>query len=420
MTSVLITFLGRAPVNPKSSHGREYREANYRFGEAEPITTSFFAHALLQHLRRQPSSPPDRMVMFGTSGSMWDVLIETYLKDQREDDRLGLIEAADNHDVGQSQLDTLSDDLGKALNLDCELRIIPYAQQFEEQVAFLSALMDEIGPEDTVYLDLTHGLRHLPMLGLLAAMYLNAARGTPIEGIYYGALDLTEGGVTPVLELGGLLHIAEWIAAWRTYQKDDDYSAFAPLLGRDGVPPDALEKLERAAFLERLFKPHEARKQARSFLSALDKSPPGGASRLFEPTLRQRLDWAAHGQIYSWQRDLAFRYLDGNDHLRATIYGFEAFLTRLCQQQGRDHADGHQRNAVKENYEDEQKAKKSAGPEWDAYRSLREIRNALAHGSERQTQETLDRFENGAALKKEINRLLKVLLPGTRSENRSR
>jgi CRISPR-associated DxTHG motif protein len=43
------------------------------------------------------------------------------------------------------------------------------------QVDILQTLAEGLGrPDDRLYLDITHGLRHLPMLGLLSAFYLQA------------------------------------------------------------------------------------------------------------------------------------------------------------------------------------------------------------------------------------------------------
>jgi CRISPR-associated DxTHG motif protein len=40
----------------------------------------------------------------------------------------------------------------------------------------LTLMAETVQPWDTVHLDVTHGFRHLPMLALLAALYLQYAR----------------------------------------------------------------------------------------------------------------------------------------------------------------------------------------------------------------------------------------------------
>ena len=48
---------------------------------------------------------------------------------------------------------------------------------------------------------------------------------------YYGALDMTRDAVTPVMNLRGLLDIADWTAGQSNLSdKDGDYSVFAPLM----------------------------------------------------------------------------------------------------------------------------------------------------------------------------------------------
>ena len=66
MTHALVTFLGRTP---KDTDG--YRTTRYRFpdgSESEP--TAFLGWTLAKRLR------PDRLVVLGTTGSMWDFLGE--------------------------------------------------------------------------------------------------------------------------------------------------------------------------------------------------------------------------------------------------------------------------------------------------------------------------------------------------------
>ncbi|MDQ7005479.1 MAG: TM1812 family CRISPR-associated protein [Ghiorsea sp.] len=61
---VLISFLGGGM---KPADGSGYREATYQFDDKTKDTSRYFAETLARKLQ------PDRVVMFGTSGSMWDV-----------------------------------------------------------------------------------------------------------------------------------------------------------------------------------------------------------------------------------------------------------------------------------------------------------------------------------------------------------
>jgi len=65
MSSVLLTFLGRVP----KSEGA-YRTTRYDFHGKKTEPLAFFGWPLAEHLR------PDPVVVLGTSGSMWALLLE--------------------------------------------------------------------------------------------------------------------------------------------------------------------------------------------------------------------------------------------------------------------------------------------------------------------------------------------------------
>ena len=193
MTRKLITLLGKA------QKGGDYREARYLL-DGEALTTSYFGIALDQHLRS------DHLIILGTSGSMWDNLAQQLGIDAE----LALLEAAEQDNVTPALLAPLaqaaSDKLGKPVTCD----LIPYGRSEAEQIATIDHILHYYTKGDRAILDVTHGLRHLPMLIQQIANLLPTLRGTGIEGIYYGALDLTRDGATPVLRMDGLQHISAW------------------------------------------------------------------------------------------------------------------------------------------------------------------------------------------------------------------
>ena len=73
MTHTLVTFLGR----PQLQDGR-YREAKYEFPDDVQRTSAFFGLALAEYLE------PDDIVILGTHGSMWGVLVSSL--DERSGD----------------------------------------------------------------------------------------------------------------------------------------------------------------------------------------------------------------------------------------------------------------------------------------------------------------------------------------------
>src|SRR6202035_5992569 len=65
-----------------------------------------------------------------------------------------------------------------------------------------------------VSFDLTHGFRHLGMVGMLSAVMLERIGRLTTRSLWYGALDMTDcaTGITPVLPLDALNAIQRWIA----------------------------------------------------------------------------------------------------------------------------------------------------------------------------------------------------------------
>ncbi|HRD94530.1 MAG TPA: TIGR02221 family CRISPR-associated protein, partial [Accumulibacter sp.] len=61
--NTLISFLGKGQPDQQTG----YRTTNYRFDAGFSRAVPFFGLALTEYLK------PDRLVLVGTAGSMWDV-----------------------------------------------------------------------------------------------------------------------------------------------------------------------------------------------------------------------------------------------------------------------------------------------------------------------------------------------------------
>lgn len=372
MTTTLVSFLGRVPRDKDS--GR-YRSARYRFPDGQEIETSFFGLALLERL------DPDRLALLGTRGSMWDVLIEYLVEGTAHEDlRLALLEAAEASRVDPDLVAQTQPILEEATGKPCTIRLIDYGRDPEGQMAILQAIAESV-PAGAVTLDLTHGFRHLAALGLLSGFFLERVARIEIEGLYYGALDMTEQGITPVVRLDGLLAVQRWIDALDRFDQSGDYGVFSPLLVSDGVPADKARCLEEAAFHERNFNLADARRRIQTFLPALDGDL-SGAARLFREALGKRLSWARDGDLMEHQRRLAHFYLSNGDYVRAAILAYEAVVTRECQRRNLDLHD-HQRGRepAAEMFEAEIKAGQQSDATREGYWILKNLRNALAHGN---------------------------------------
>src|SRR5699024_8628114 len=168
MRTTLISFLGN-----RKEDG-EYLQVQYLYNDELQPPVTYIGYAL------QKIVQPDRFVILGTTGTMWDHLFESdlQLKAEYEDERLALIESVeDKKHVSQEQLDKLAPLLSKALGIEVILKIIPAARTQEEQIAVLEQI-DAVLEEDSgfLYLDVTHGFRSLPMVSFAAVQFLNTVK----------------------------------------------------------------------------------------------------------------------------------------------------------------------------------------------------------------------------------------------------
>ncbi|MDP1697017.1 MAG: TIGR02221 family CRISPR-associated protein [Xanthomonadaceae bacterium] len=365
----LITFLGKGRDNAQTG----YRSTRYRFDDGAESHSPFFGLSLAERLQ------PERLVILGTAGSMWGVLVEHLATEgDDEDRRLRLLDAEARQSVDSALLEEVAPMLARALGREVVPRLISYARDTSEQASVLQAIADAVS-KDRISIDLTHGFRHLGMLGLLSAIMLERVGKHRIEGLWYGALEMTQGGVTPVLRLDGLLAIQRWIDALDRFDANGDYSVFAPLLEADGCAADKAHCLASAAFHESTLNLSDARTQLRTFLPALD-APLSGASGLFQDKLRKQLEWALAGELDAHQQKLALRALQRRDYLRAAVLGIEAMITRLCFTEGSDPLDYRARDAADKAFGAQLRDGEHTDWKRDAYWTLKNLRNAMAHG----------------------------------------
>ncbi|MBT3309785.1 MAG: TIGR02221 family CRISPR-associated protein [Gammaproteobacteria bacterium] len=359
----LVTFLGRTPRQVKED---SYRETQYDFGGGELTSpVAFFGWVLMQRLVE--NSGLDRVVILGTSGSMWDHLFEQdiQLGDTHEDLRLSLVDAVENKEVTQRHLDQLAPVLKEHVGMEMVLHIIPYCQGESEQVELLRIMDDLVEEGEQIELDVTHGFRHLPMLGLMAALFLRSVRGVVVNSIWYGAYD-QETGVAPVHDLVGLLKIADWMQGLVSYDKDGDYSVFSKLLGGGRG-----ELLAEAAYFERVSNNSVASQRLGSWMGLDERVDPNDpAAVLFQPILEERLQWHKKSPQSQQEQSLAWVYLQKRDFVRAVIYGMEGLITADCEHGSDPH-----------NHDSREEAKEHLRDTETGFITLGQIRNTLAHGN---------------------------------------
>ena len=197
----LITFIGRSKPDPKT----RYRLANYRFPECDqPETTADFGLALSNYLEPKP----DLVVILGTDGSQWGVLVENLAqRTEEEDARLVLLEAESVGSVTQAMLEKVAQIMSPGFGAKVLPRLIPVGEDEQQQVQILEAISASVRSGE-VSIDVTHGSCYFGMIGFLSALMLEQVNSDlRVRQIWYGALDLMRSKVTPVLQLKGLSRV---------------------------------------------------------------------------------------------------------------------------------------------------------------------------------------------------------------------
>ena len=374
MTNTLLTFLGKGRDDPKTG----YRTATYRFPNGDDATTPFFGLALAEQLK------PKVVVILGTAGSMWGVLIEHFSQhDRHEELRLELMEAESSASVTQALLDRVTPLLQESIAHEVILRLIPHGQEPHEQIGILEVIAQTLGKQQArLHLDITHGFRHLAAIGFLSAAMLERLRSQlQVEALWYGALEMSQNNTTPVIRLDGLSAVQRWVSALDHFDASGNYGVFAPLLEADGLPGDKARCLIDAAFYETTTQVPNAARSLRTLLPELN-TPLTGASALFQTQLKERLQWAQGDNLAHQQRLLAERALKRGDLLRAAILGLEALITRQTVAAGMDPYNYEDREREDEQLREE--IKNGQHPDWlkVAYWDMKTLRNSMAHGTQ--------------------------------------
>ncbi len=372
----LITFLGKGQ---KSEGG--YRTANYCFTEGRCRTSPFFGLALLEELAAS-STPVDHILILGTPSSIWDALLSGEMQDSSLWVELGERVEAGNVDdcfLNRVAADVQSTMRQRGLANTVTLRVIPFGRNAQEQITILRQMADLVENGDRVSLDITHGFRSLPMLGLTSAMFLKQLKGATVEGIYYGALDMTDAAGTPVLRLDGLLLLTDWLTAISAFRVSGDYGLFAPLLDN----ADIGNALLQAGFYEKTINIAQARKHLRKAMKhfpQLEAEDP--LFHLFSSELRSFTSWSEKQSFAGRQLAAAHNALETGNFMRAAALAVEACITNVLRK-GTDPSDFGARNAARNTLNDQCKGQNwdNAEPGLAAYRELGDLRNSLSHGT---------------------------------------
>ncbi len=389
MTHALITFLGRTPRDDQTDG---YKTTTYQFPDGHKSTTAVLGWHLAEHLE------PDLVIVLGTSGSMWDFLaLSAGIADRPDLEKVWeeLMDAVEEQTVSDNYLRAIEPLIKDHLGVKTQLHLIPKGLTETEQLDVLHTMAKATKDVAELSLDVSHAFRHLPMIAMVAGVYLQAVQNITLQALWHGFYDPdTKTGT--VYDLKGLLHLFDWVRSLSQFEHTGDYGVFAELLPNANLSLAA--PMHKAAFFERTSQESLAKEKIKSIDDALKSDPFTGVARLFQLTLQDRLAWSHKKTPQRRQSQLAEDYLKRRDYLRATIYAQEAFVTYLVSRRGGDPARYADRQDAKDEYE---KARMS-----NSYKNLRELRNAMAHGTEPTRAKVKQMMKDEAKLREQIKQFL--------------
>lgn len=367
--STLITTLGRV-VATNGKQG-QYRTMRYDFTDGYVSNdTPFFGLAFYDYLRHI-GVEVERIVILGTAGSMWDAWLE--IENVAEDDRSielcgKLFDAAKNDIEDVALLTELSEVLSDSLNVSVSCEYILYGMSASEQIGILETISKTFPSGGDVYIDVTHGLRHLPMMEMVSAFLMKHIASVCVKGIFYGAAERRNAeNVSPVVKLNGLMSVQQGIEAVAIMNQTGNVEQLACLFDDDG---SIAESLRQYQFFQQMNNVAHARKVANAVLSNLDCLSVVG--KLFEEEVRRHFSWGAGMTYAKRQYEQSLNAYAHGDYLRAVILLTEAVISRV--------ASGLSGDVM--SYEVRENAREILNKERDGnWRLLSNMRNALAHGS---------------------------------------
>lgn len=408
MNPTLISFLGNPPPKPQGGE-RTYALAHYRFpGDTVVHPGHVFAGALLARLRASGDAP-GRMLICGTLTSNWYALAIDSL-DASDASATELMERLKRHtdsgsDTPAEDLLHLEQAMSTSLGLDVRMLPIGFCQTLAEQLEVVRWLSTHVDPSSQIVLDVTHGFRHLPLIGFAAAHYLELVRGCTVQAVFYGMFEAKVSDntysppitVTPVVDLRGMLRIVQVGEGIAAHQASGLLGPLADVMTGE------LPELAEAAFFADIGMPDRARRSAGKALEAVGGSRSALVSVAID-SLQIGLNWSAATMTHDLrQSELAKKAAGSGNFVIAILLLWESLRWTACRFEKRNPTmvPDMEKSA---HLEDLCTGTLSRPVDWDWWRDVRALRNALAHGAyQGKRRFVLDALTNRASMESAMN-----------------
>ena len=379
---MLISFVGKARKAEGGIGVRDYTKASYQMPDNSIVKTSFFGNALIKYFQENKHCEnPEHWIIFGTETSSWDSLLDIF-SNEDNDSLLAVFDKIANESGSKQKLqESLTQGLSPLLEEELGIKsvkliVIDNLKTEEGHKDFQQILINEIPDNSNITLDVTHAYRHIPIITSFFLSALHWLKNTRIRGMYYGALDMTNESITPVINLQICADTANIASDLSTYKQTGNF------LGLGNHCSGSTKAINAVSFFEDVNNLREARKPTKKLKKSL-----ADESKDFSPFLSASLDqvassfeWADENKLPERMIEKAKFFLKQNDYIKATILIFEA-IHIYHHPKGKDSAsyDESMRKEAMENITLALRSMKKPSENTKLYNDFRAFRNAIVH-----------------------------------------
>lgn len=257
MAKILITSIGTGRlINKNRNEG--YQKENYYVGDKSNSFSTPYLFTAMKHFYKI-----EKCVFLGTCGSDWLSLYE-YLHcenllakpyDEEYSIKLmELFEQSEKYKIDTEKTKELLQPLKEAMGEFClDIIVLKYGLNNDELLtnfSLISGISSFVSNGDSIYLDITHSFRSLPVYQLLTVSYLKDAlkKDIRIEMVSYAMREISgdNDNCSPIVDLTQLVNILDWIKATEEFEKFGTAYFLSDLLDKDLISLNLTREMRKA------------------------------------------------------------------------------------------------------------------------------------------------------------------------------
>lgn len=368
----------------------KYEGTTYSFEDGTTQDADYFLYALTRHVK------PDHLIVLSTEAASEKALPELREWIGLEGVPIAIVNISNGKDRNEAW------------------------SIFNAVVAKYDELFPEGSTQPEVYMDVTNGLRSIPILMLSIARYLQMSRRIDLRGIFYGAYDAVKKteNVKPVYQVDSFITVLDWASAVDTFLTTGNSVHLAEMLETQTL---AIENADEIASVLRtlsealdLVRIEEVHQQSQAVVDAVKKVDVAGltAENRIIAELLQRLKAEFEPLAMSQPRNnlteflkknlkLVLWYFKRNRYQDTMIVAREWMLTYKMQHKMAERK--RTKYSPAEIFMPEHRRNEDGFHQWktkekkELHHEINELRNSLAHGGfsdSQNAQDIINRINN--------------------------